>query len=375
LKLPKIAIITKSMLIGYGVDEIVNFLADKLWQNGFDITIVTTKNEYIDHKYKTVFYTVPILKPLNEFWNSNFLADIRSFLAFRSVLSQYDVIVTVDPMHLIGAFSRTLFRKKVLMYYFGVPPVRVLNSLARRVESVRQNLLWNLCFSFSNSLVANSFYTKNLVFPLLRKRVSINYHGVEHLVCEDRRDVSQLKELLGVRDKKLILSVGRFSTPYKGMAEALRVFNVLGKKCRDVCLLLVGRGSVSELGVQSPPNNVKILVNVPFETLRICFKACDIYCTCSKWEGFDIPLVAAQANRKPVIAYNVGAHSEVVADGETGFLVDDVAEFSNRLCLLLMDNELRKKMGEDAKTASRIFTWRRSVLNFQRIINQLLSES
>jgi glycosyltransferase involved in cell wall biosynthesis len=223
--------------------------------------------------------------------------------------------------------------------------------------------------------MANSFYTKNLVFPLLRKRFSINYHGVEHLVCEDERDVAQLKENLGVKDRKLILSVGRFSTPYKGMAEALRVFNTLGEKCRDVFLLLVGRGSFNELGVQCPPNNVKILVNVPFETLRICFKACDIYCTCSRWEGFDIPLVAAQANGKPVIAYNVGAHPEVVANGETGFLVDNIAEFSNRLCLLVRDNELRNKMGEDAKAASHIFTWRRSTLNFQRMINQLLYES
>jgi glycosyltransferase involved in cell wall biosynthesis len=375
LKHPKIAIITKSMLVGYGVDEIVNFLANELWQKGFDITVVTTKNEYVNHKYKTVSYTVPVLKPLNEFWDSNFLIDLRSFLVFRSVLSQYDVIITVDPMHVVGALSRMLFRKKVLMYYFGVPPMRALDSFTRKVESVRQSFLWNLSFCFSNSLVANSFYTKNLVYPLLRERVSINYHGVEHLVSEDKRAVAQLRENLGVRDGKLILSVGRFSTPYKGMADVLRLFNLLGEKHRDVFLLLVGRGSVNDLGIQSPPSNVRILVNVPFETLRICFKACDIYCTCSRWEGFDIPLVAAQANGKPVIAYNVGAHSEVVANGETGFLVGNVAEFLDRLRLLVKDNELRNKMGEDAKTATRIFTWRRSALNFQKMINQLLSES
>jgi glycosyltransferase involved in cell wall biosynthesis len=375
LKQPKIAIITKSMLVGYGVDEMVNFLADKLWQNGFNITVVTTKNEYVNHKYTTASYTVPALKPLREFWNSNFLIDLRSFLAFRSVLNQYDAIVTVDPMHVVGALSRVIFRKKVLMYYFGVPPVRVLDSFTRKVESIRQSLLWNLSFCFSNSLVANSFYTKNIVSPLLRKRVSTDYHGVDHLICKDRRAVQQLRENLGVSDKKLILSVGRFSTPYKGMAEVLRLFNALEKKCRDVFLLLVGRGSVNDLGIQKPTKNVRILVNVPFETLRICFKACDIYCTCSKWEGFDIPLVAAQANGKPVVAYNVGAHPEVVANGETGFLVDSVAEFLDCLCMLVKDSELRSKMGEDAQAATRIFTWRRSASNFQKMINQLLPES
>jgi 1,2-diacylglycerol 3-alpha-glucosyltransferase len=359
------------MLVGYGVDEMVNFLADRLWQNGFNITVVTTKNEYVNHNYTTAFYTVPALKPLREFWNSNFLIDLRSFLAFRSVLSKYDAIITVDPMHMAGALGRVIFRKKVLMYYFGVPPVRALDSLTRKVESVRQSLLWNLSFCFSNSLVANSYYTKNLVSPLLRKRVSTDYHGVDHLICKDRRAVQRLKEDLGVGDKKLILSVGRFSTPYKGMAEVLRLFNALEKKCQDVFLLLVGRGSVNDLGIQSPTSNVRILVDVPFETLRICFKACDIYCTCSKWEGFDIPLVAAQANGKPVLAYNVGAHPEVVANGKTGFLVDSVTEFLDYLCILVKDSELRNKMGEDAQTATRIFTWRRSALNFQKMVSQL----
>ena len=375
MKQPKIAIITKNMLVGYGVDEIVNFMADRLWQNGSDITIITTKNEYANHKYKTISYTVPQLKPLNEFWNSNFLIDLRSFLVFRRLLSHYDVIITVDPMHVAGALSRMLFRKKVLMYYLGVPPVRALNSFTRKVESIRQSLLWNLSFCFSNSLVTNSFYTKNLVSPLLRNRVSINYHGIDHLVCKDESNVAQFKEDLGVRDRKLILSVGRFSTPYKGMAEVLRLFTALSEKQQDVFLLLVGRGSADNLGIQSLPNNVKILANVPFETLRTCFKACDIYCTCSRWEGFDIPIVAAQANGKPVVAYNVGAHSEVVANGETGFLVGNAAEFLNRLRLLVKDSELRKKFGENAQAATRIFTWRRSALNFQKLINQLLAES
>jgi glycosyltransferase involved in cell wall biosynthesis len=363
------------MLVGYGVDEIVNFLADRLWQNGFDITVVTTKNEYINHKYKTVSYTVPVLKPLKEFWNNNFLVDLRSFLAFTSILNQYDAIITVDPMHLVGALCRTIFRKKILMYYFGVPPARALDSFTRKVESIRQSILWNLSFCFSNSLVANSFYTKNLVSPFLRKRVSIDYHGVDHLICKDKRAVLQLKEDLGVGDRTLILSVGRFSTPYKGMADVARVFNALEKKHRDVLLLLVGRGSLNDLYPQSPPGNVRIMINVPFETLRACFMACDIYCTCSKWEGFDIPLVAAQANGKPVLAYSVGAHPEVVENGVTGFLVDSAAEFLDCLDLLAKDTKLRNKMGKDAKAATRRFTWRRSALNFQKVINQLLPES
>jgi glycosyltransferase involved in cell wall biosynthesis len=197
---------------------------------------------------------------------------------------------------------------------------------------------------------------------------------VEHLVCHDEKEAALFRENLGVGSRKMILSVGRFSTPYKGMAEVLRLFSALGEKRQDIFLLLVGRGSVDDLGVQSQPSNVRILQSVPFETLRICFRACDVYCTCSRWEGFDIPLVAAQANGKPVVAYDVGAHSEVVANGVNGFLVDNADEFLNRLFLLIKDSDLRNKMGESANAASHRFTWEKSALDFQKKIEQIFSK-
>ena len=375
LKQPKIAVIAESMLIGYGVGEVVNLLAERLSRNGFNITVLTNKNEYSCSNYKTVTYKVAALPRMSEFWNDNFLIDLRSFFSLVSVLNEYDVIITVDPMHIVGALSYGIFRKKVIMYYFGVPPQKILDSFVRKVESVRQNLLWNLSFHFSDRVLTNSYYTRNLLSPLIRGRAIVNYHGIDHLVCHEKEKAVRLRKDLAVGDRKLILSVGRFSTPYKGMIQTMKLFNKLQKNQGDCVLLLIGRGSISDLEVQSPPDNVVVLTKVPLEKLRVCFEACDLYCTCSRWEGFDLPIVAAQANGKPVIAYRVGAHEEVVTDGETGFLVDTPTEFLSRLSLLTSDDELRRKMGEKARIAMRKFNWGESVRNFQNTICQVFAES
>jgi glycosyltransferase involved in cell wall biosynthesis len=52
----------------------------------------------------------------------------------------------------------------------------------------------------------------------------------------------------------------------------------------------------------------------------------------------------------PVVAFDVSGTSEVVRDGETGLLVKngDVAEFSRKLGTLIRDDELRKRLGEQA---------------------------
>ncbi|WP_269851769.1 glycosyltransferase [Methanosarcina horonobensis] len=52
--------------------------------------------------------------------------------------------------------------------------------------------------------------------------------------------------------------------------------------------------------------------NVSDEDLPFYYAACDVYATCSLLEGFNMPLVEAQACGKPVVAFNIGPHKEVV---------------------------------------------------------------
>jgi glycosyltransferase involved in cell wall biosynthesis len=372
---PKIAIVTKGMLIGYGVDEVVNFLAGGLSRRGFDITVLANKNEYSNRGYKTIVYNVAGLPFVNEFWNNHFLTDFRSYASLASILDEYDIIVTVDPMHIVGAFAKIRLQKKVIMYFFGVPPSKILDSLGRKTESLRQTILWDLSFFFCDCLMSNSLYTRKSLPSYLEKRTIVNRHGIEHLICNDNEMVAKLRKELDVNGKTLILSVGRFSTPYKGMASIARIFGMIQQKNRAVALLLVGRGSIDDLGIRSSQENVKTLSNIPYEKLKLCFAACDIYCTCSKWEGFDLPVVAAQANGKPVIAYDIGAHREVVANGKTGFLVENTQEFLRRLRLLIENAELRRRIGERGRIAAQRFTWEESVKKFENVIDTICPKS
>ncbi|MBW2989895.1 glycosyltransferase family 4 protein, partial [Candidatus Woesearchaeota archaeon] len=51
------------------------------------------------------------------------------------------------------------------------------------------------------------------------------------------------------------------------------------------------------------------------EELPEHYAACDAYVTASLWEGFDLPAAEAQAMGKPVVAFDAGAHKEVVKKG------------------------------------------------------------
>jgi len=90
----------------------------------------------------------------------------------------------------------------------------------------------------------------------------------------------------------------------------------------------------------------------------------DVFALSSIQEGMCTSLVDAMAAAKPTVATSVGGVPEVVADGETGFLVaaKDHHALADRIVRLLKDEALRRRMGEAGLArARRLFTVERMV--------------
>ena len=367
----RIAMVTKGMLLGYGIDEVVHILSKEMTRRGHEIAVITARREIQPEGYRAVeLRSLPI--PLaNPYWQTHFLPDFRLAIPAIKMLKECEAVVTFDPMHLIGAIAKLTLRVPVIMYYFGVVPARVLDSLIRKIESMRQMLVWNTSFVLADCIMTNSEYTKGLISKCFMSRAIVNYHGIDHMIDQNRQKAKEFREKLNIRGKKLLLSVGRFSSPYKDMRGMVKIFNRLKSRIKDIALLLVGRGSLRDVETFSRPGDIFVLTNIPNEMLKVCFASCDIYCSASRWEGFNIPLVAAQANGKPVVAYKVGAHSEVVVDKETGFLAENAREFDGHLEILVKDDRLREKMGRKAAEHAKNFSWDSSVKLLEDVIKKV----
>jgi phosphatidylinositol alpha-1,6-mannosyltransferase len=75
----------------------------------------------------------------------------------------------------------------------------------------------------------------------------------------------------------------------------------------------------------------------------------------SRAEGFGFVFLEAMAHGLPVVAGNVDATSEVVVDGETGYLVDptSVRALVTAISRLLGDRDLRLLMGSAGRARVR----------------------
>lgn len=367
----RIAFITKQMLLGYGIDEVVHILSKEMTRRGHQVSVLTSRMEIQPEGYQTI-----LLRPLpipfaNPYWQAHFLPDFRLTFSVKKILRDYETVVTFDPTHLIGALTKLMLRKPVIMYYFGVVPPNVLNSVTRKMESIRQMLVWNTSFGFADYIMTNSEYTKGLLPKCLMSKALVNYHGVEHMINQNAEKINKFKDKMNIQNKKLLLSIGRFSSPYKDIEGMVKIFNRLKSKIPNIALLLVGRGSSRDAETFGRLGEIFVLTNVPNELLKLCFAACDVYCSTSRWEGLNIPLIAAQANGKPVVAYKIGAHPEVVVEKKTGFLAETAREFTDHLTVLVENDRLRERMGRKAAGHTTKFSWNSSVELLEDVIRKV----
>jgi glycosyltransferase involved in cell wall biosynthesis len=171
-------------------------------------------------------------------------------------------------------------------------------------------------------------------------------------------------------DDGYLLFVGALG-PHKGLNVLLEAYQSLET---DVPLVVIG--TPRHDSPRRFPPRVVVATNVPHADVMAAWAHASIGVvpsTCP--EGFGIVAVEAMASGKPVVASNIGGLRDIVAHGETGYLVEprDAAALRRALATLLASRELRSSMGEAAREKARMFTARRVAARVEDVYEEVLS--
>jgi len=172
------------------------------------------------------------------------------------------------------------------------------------------------------------------------------------------------------------LYVGRLNPinqPYKGTVELIDIYKEANKSNNRLKLLMVGFGSKNdEIALKN--EGICVISNASFEMMPVIYTAADIYTTCTKWEGFDLPVAEAQTFGKPAICYDIGAHPEIMEDYLTGYMVKSREDFLSKLIKLSFEPELIREMGRKGVESSKRFTWEKTVEQYDKQIKKILED-
>ena len=95
------------------------------------------------------------------------------------------------------------------------------------------------------------------------------------------------------------------------------------------------------------------------KNIKEAYQEASILVMSSRYEGFGMVLLEAATAGVPAVSFDCKCGpSEIIKDGETGFLVapSDTASLAEKMLMLMKDEALRKKMGKAAFADSSRFS-------------------
>lgn len=272
--------------------------------------------------------------------------------------NKYDLIFFLSD----GSIPSTLARYNIL--HFQVP---------FSIVSVNP-----LKMSRYSAVVCNSYFTKNNLPKYLKDRATVIYPPVD------------VTSFIPLKKEMYILSVGRFSAYHQAKKQEvlLQAFSQLNKQSKGVRLILVGGLLRSDqeyfdyLKKQIGILPVDLLPNADFVTLQKLYGKSMLYWHAAGFgeispcdmEHFGISIVEAMSSGAVPLVFNGGGLTEIIDNGENGYLWDSPEELVEKSLYLMKDVTMRSKLQKKAIADSQKFSKEIFTREFDLLLRNICEE-
>jgi starch synthase len=179
--------------------------------------------------------------------------------------------------------------------------------------------------------------------------------------------------------KDSVLFFGKIVPRYKGIEYLIQAGKLIEQRFPSVNIVIAGEGDFTKYeGLVKGDSHFTVDNRfIPEEEVAELFQKCSLVVlpyTIGSQSGI---ITLAGAFKKPVVATDIGHFREVIDDGKTGFIVPprDAMALSEAITKLLTDDELRRKMGENAYYMGRKkFSWDEIAQKYINVYKEAIEE-
>ena len=313
----RIAILTPTFNHYSGMDRVVEQQAEEYAKKGNKVTVIALETKIKPKKYKVIELGMPKNAFMQRLYRLFFFLDFKKIDYYKK-LKNYDIIIShFYPMNWLASKAKKKYKIEYIYFDHGINTTGLLNNFFQK--------LYMKIFLFFNNITLKNIDKAYSVSKYLSKQL-YKESGIKSKVIYNKIDKKRFnKKVKGTRiikkynlkNNKVLLYVGRIA-PHKGIHLLLQSFNIIKKKIPNSKLLIVGKPTFynySKTVKKSADKNIIFTGFVEDKELPEFYAACDVYVTASQWEGFNLPAAEAQACNKPVVAFNIGSHPEIVKKG------------------------------------------------------------
>ena len=164
---------------------------------------------------------------------------------------------------------------------------------------------------------------------------------------------SAIRKELGISEDALVVGTIACFKPQKAPEDFVQLASLASHVFPQARFLMVGDGRLRkkiEKGIEGFNLGSRFILAGWRRDIARVLSAMDVFVLTSLWEGLPIAVLEAMVSRVPVVATHTGGISEIITEGETGFLVPchDVSSMLKKITALLRDASLKERLREGA---------------------------
>ncbi len=181
--------------------------------------------------------------------------------------------------------------------------------------------------------------------------------------------------ILSSLDTKTIITSGRLEKP-KNFQSLINAFSLVSKLHSDWKLEIYGEGS-QRRELQDMINRLEtknIFLKGYTDNIYEKLAQSSLFVSTSIFEGFGLSIIEAMSCGLPIVSYECPCGpKDIIEDNKSGFLitVNDERKLAEKINLLIEDQNLRKRMGSNAREASEKYKIEKIIPIWMTLFNNL----
>ncbi|WP_455668380.1 glycosyltransferase [Phocaeicola sp.] len=299
-----------------GAQSVVINLANKLSEN-HEVTVIAGEG---DGKMWQMLYPNVRQEPCKHLGRAlSLVDDFLTIIDFQKLYRKYKPDIVHLHSSKAGMLGRIAFPSKKIIYtVHGFDSIR----LAYRKFLPIEQLIQYMC----KAIVGVSHYD---VKNLKAEKITHNVHCVYNGICPVETD-RELSFRLPENYDKIVLCIARLS-PQKNS----NLFMSVAELLPNYAFVWIG----NQREVEEHPDNVYFLGNI--SNAGMYNSIADLFILPSNYEGLPMVILEAMSCGKPIVASNVGGISEIVKNGENGYVVDNIPQaFAEKISYILGNEDV-----------------------------------
>lgn len=359
----KIVFCTPALYSAGGVERVVSYKASFFAEQlGYDVTIIVTEGRGRD----SFFLLSDKVKVINfelgfeELWRASFIKKIFLYLTKQQ---QYKRLLKAELIHIRPDFTISMLRREINF-------LTEISDGSKKIGELHVNRANYRNFEANDSNGFKRLFARCWMRSLVRKLKCLD----QLVVLTDKSKASwpELSNVTVIPDPipmpmplsvsclhaKRVVTIGRYAYQ-KGYDLLLQAWAEVEKQYLDWTLDIYGMGDQTgyrQLMTDTGVDVYRCHLNGPVEDVTKVYQNSSIFVLSSRFEGFGLVLVEAMACGLPVVSFDCPAGpDEIITDGVDGILVPsgDVHVMAEKLMALMADEELRKRLGQQARRSAK----------------------